>query len=171
MRSVLTFAAAAIAAGLIVPRYAETMHPRHTGGAAALRPARPAQPASSDPATVEVARDSSGHFRLQARVDGRVLDFVVDTGASVIALDADDAAALGIHPGASDYTVLLKTANGTVRAAPATLGLIEVGDIAIRNVSAVVLPPGTLSDNLLGMTFLSRLRRFDYSGGKMVLEQ
>jgi len=67
--------------------------------------------------------------------------------------------------------MLISTANGTVRAAPTTLDMIEVGDIMVRDVAAVVMPNGALSDNLLGLSFLSRLRHFEFSDGKMVLEQ
>jgi aspartyl protease family protein len=58
-----------------------------------------------------------------------------------------------------------------VRAAPTTLDRVEVGDIVVRDVTALVLPDEALSGNLLGLSFLSRLRRFEYSGGKLVLEQ
>jgi aspartyl protease family protein len=65
----------------------------------------------------------------------------------------------------------VKTANGTVRAAPTRLDEVEVGDIVLRDVAALVLPDAALSDNLLGLSFLSRLRRFEYTDGKLVLEQ
>jgi aspartyl protease family protein len=65
----------------------------------------------------------------------------------------------------------VQTANGTVRAAPVTINRVEIGSIAIRDVSAMVLPEGALADNLLGMTFLSRLHRYEYANGRLVLEQ
>jgi aspartyl protease family protein len=170
MRSVMSFAAAAIVAGIIVPRYAEHMQPRPAHHALTASVPNTA-PNSSEPDSVEVPRDDGGHFRVEGRIDGRALSFLVDTGATVIALTADDAADLGIHPAAADYTVLMRTANGVIRAAPATLGMVEIGDIMVHDVSAVVMPQGALSENLLGMSFLSRLRHFDYSDGKMVLEQ
>ena len=63
------------------------------------------------------------------------------------------------------------TANGTSRAAPVTLNKVEIGSIAIHDVSAMVMPENALSENLLGMTFLSRLQRYEYSNGRLVLEQ
>jgi len=96
---------------------------------------------------------------------------MLDTGASLIALRARDAAALGIHPVARDFTVEVKTANGSARAAAVELGMVEVGGLTVRNVAAVVSPDAALSENLLGLSFLSRLRRFEYSNGKIVLEQ
>jgi aspartyl protease family protein len=96
---------------------------------------------------------------------------MVDTGASVIALTVSDAARLGIRPAQRDFTVEVRTANGSVGAAPARLDKVEVGDLIVRDVAAVILPDGALSDNLLGLSFLSRLRRFEYSDGRLVLEQ
>jgi len=58
-----------------------------------------------------------------------------------------------------------------VRAAPVQLGMVEIEDLVAHDVDALVLPDRALSENLLGLSFLSRLRRFEYSGGKLVLEQ
>jgi aspartyl protease family protein len=96
---------------------------------------------------------------------------MVDTGASVIALTASAAATLGIHPTQRDFAAEVRTANGAVRAAPVRLDMVEIGDLVVRDVAAVVLPDEALSENLLGLSFLSRLRRFEYSDGKLVLEQ
>ncbi len=117
-------------------------------------------------------RDERGHFRVEGRIDGRRMEFMVDTGASVIALTADDAAMLGIHPAQREFTALVRTANGTVRAAPVELDMVEVGDHdAARRRRHGDAAKARLSDNLLGLTFLSRLRRYEYSDGKLVLEQ
>jgi len=174
MRSVIIFAAFALVAALIVPRYATQI----SFGAATSAPtmmaahtAAPAQPAASDSRAVAISPGSNGHFQVEGRVDGRPLSFMVDTGASVIALTERDAAALGIHPAESDYVAMVKTANGTVRAAPVELGMVEIDDIAVHDVAAVVLPDDALSDNLLGLSFLQRLHRFEYADGKLVLEQ
>jgi aspartyl protease family protein len=174
MRSILSFAALAVVAGMIVPRYAaqvDSAGPRPSKPIAVRQTADSLQTAARTSDAVVVPRDRFGHFRTDGRVDGRRLDFLIDTGASVIALTADDAASLGLHPGDSDYRVVLRTANGVVRAAQASLGMVEIGGILVRDVPAVVMPEGALSENLLGMSFLSRLRHFEYSEGKMVLEQ
>jgi aspartyl protease family protein len=118
-----------------------------------------------------VPRDARGHFQVEARVDGRSMGFMVDTGASVVALTSSDAARLGVRPAPRDYTIEAKTANGTVRAAPAQLDAVQIGGITVRDVPAMVLPDSVLSENLLGLSFLSRLRRFEYSNGRLVLEQ
>jgi aspartyl protease family protein len=177
MRPVLIFAALALVASLFVPRYLTQMNgarPVSNKAAPAMmaaRPATPAKTATTNARSVVVPADSRGHFEVEGRIDGRRMEFMVDTGASVIALTERDAATLGIHPAQSEYTTQVKTANGTVRAAPVQLGVVEIDDLAVRNVDAMVLPDNALSDNLLGLSFLSRLRRFEYSDGKLVLEQ
>ncbi len=115
-------------------------------------------------------RCSNGHFFTQASVDGRRLDFMVDTGASTIALRESDAARLGIHPSERDYKHSVSTANGMVRAAFTELNRVDVGGVTVRNVAALILPDAALGQNLLGMTFLSKLR-WEQKNGKLVLEQ
>jgi aspartyl protease family protein len=172
MRFIITFAAIALVAGMIIPQFATQMYtPRPPHKLMAARQTTSAEPLSSSADAVVVQPDAMGHFRVEGRVDGRVLQFVVDTGASVIALTSDDAASLGIHPAESEFRAVVKTANGTVHAAPVQLSMVEIGNLTVRDVGAMVLPEGVLSDNLLGLSFLSRLRRFEYADGKMVLEQ
>jgi aspartyl protease family protein len=172
MRFVLTVAAVALAAAVIVPRYAARMN---LGAAApammAARPDNPSPLTSANSRSVVIAPGRGGHFLVEGHVDGRRLDFMVDTGASVIALTERDAAMLGIHPAARDYTATVRTANGNTRAAPVELNMVEIDDIVVRNVAALVMPDSALSDNLLGLSFLQRLRRFEYADGKLVLEQ
>ena len=172
MRAVVTFAALALAAGVIVPRYAAQSSAGHA--LPALLTAHPqvqTAPPSSNSRSVIISPIGNGHFQVEGRIDGRRMDFMVDTGASMIALTARDAAMLGIHPAERDYTATVRTANGMVRAAPVQLDMVEIDDVMVRNVGAMVMPEGALSDNLLGMTFLSRLHRFEYADGKLVLEQ
>jgi len=171
MRSIFTFACLALVAGMIVPRYAAQFDSARPASGAARQTADSANPAAQTSDSVIVARDRLGHFRAEGRIDGRRLDFLIDTGASVVVLTANDAATLGLHPGESEYRVTLKTANGVVHAAPTALGMVEIGGIIVRDVPAVVMPDGVLSENLLGMSFLTRLRHFEYSEGKMVLER
>jgi aspartyl protease family protein len=171
MRFVITFAAVTLVAGMIVPQFVTKMYtPRAPHKLMTARPATLVEPAHR-PDSVVVPPDAVGHFRVEGRVDGLIVQFVVDTGASVVALTTDDAASLGIHPAVSDFRALVKTANGTVRAAPVQLNMVEVGNLTVRDVAAIILPSGALSDNLLGLSFLSRLRHFEYTDGKMILEQ
>jgi aspartyl protease family protein len=71
----------------------------------------------------------------------------------------------------ADYTATVSTANGQVKAARATIERFELGGITVYDVPALVLPDEALNVNLLGVSFLSRLKRYEYAGGRMVLEQ
>ena len=168
-------AAVAVVAALIVPRYfAKFDATQGVHSAAAMQAARPTsapQPAAVDSRSVTLSRNAQGHFQVNGIVNGRRMNFMVDTGASVIALTARDAASFGVHPAERDFTVQVKTANGMVKAAPVELDMVEIEDIMVRNVAAVVMPDGVLADNLLGMSFLTRLHRWQFADGKLVLEQ
>ena len=130
-----------------------------------------AMPADAVARRVALSPDNRGHFQADARVDGREIGFLVDTGATVIALTEKDAARIGIRPFDSDYTTQVNTANGPAKAARARINRIEIGGVVVRDVEALVMPDKALGQNLLGMAFLSRLKRFEYSGGRLVLEQ
>lgn len=120
--------------------------------------------------SVAIARDDRGHFQVGGRIDGRRVDFMVDTGASVIALTEAEARRLGIYPARNDFTAQVRTANGTVNAAPVMLSSVDIDGLVVRNVQALVVPGKALSENLLGLSYLTRLKRFEYAGGKLVLE-
>lgn len=174
MRAFVSLAVVALTAGVMVPRYLS----QHGQGVSvapptmiAARSDAAAAPNPNNMRSIVLAADSHGHFRVDARVDARPMDFVVDTGATMVALTARSAATLGIHPAFNDYTIGVQTANGMARAAPVTIDRLEIGSIAIRDVSAMVMPEGALGENLLGMTFLSRLHRYEYANGRLVLEQ
>jgi aspartyl protease family protein len=175
MRSILAFAVMALAVGVVTPKlfeYGRSVRSEPPPVAMKAASAVPeAAPTSYSSRSVVIAPDRQGHFRVEARVDGRRLDFMIDTGASVIALTARDAARIGVRPRRDDFKATVKTANGSVKAAPTQLSSVEVDGITVRGVPALVLPEEALSENLLGLSFLSRLRRFEYARGKLVLEQ
>jgi aspartyl protease family protein len=172
MRSIIVLAVVALVGAGLAPRYLDRM-----AGNAVAPPAPALQPAAAPPAysggprTVVVERDMRGHFAVAGAVDGRRIDFMVDTGASVIALTERDAGRLGYHPATRDYTLRMRTANGIAQAAPVKLDMVEIGGVMVRNVDAIVMPEEALSENLLGLSFLSRLRRFEYREGRLVLEE
>jgi len=169
MRQLLVIAGLFLALGTIFTGYAERALDVPPAPKA---DAPPAMPQSRNPGrTVVIPRDSRGHFQVDGRVDGKRIEFMVDTGASVIALTARDAARLGIRPTSREFTAEVKTANGTVRAARTQLNRVEIDDVTVRDVAALVVPDEALSESLLGLSFLSKLRRFEYSNGKLVLEQ
>jgi aspartyl protease family protein len=133
--------------------------------------ARPVTPTQDGLRSLSISRDPRGHFQTEGRIDGQRMNFMVDTGASVVALNESSAARFGLHPTPAQYTANVATANGTVKAARTRIEMLEVGDLIVRDVDAMVLPDEALSENLLGLSFLSKLKRFEYANGKMVLEQ
>ena len=172
MRQILIFAAAVLIVGGFVARFADhavNETPQAAAVQAAPQTSGP-EPTSSGHGMI-LDSDPRGHFRVDARVDGRRLDFMVDTGASLVILRESDAAYLGIRPMPVDYKATVATANGKIKAAPAKLSRIEIGSITVFDVPALVLPDEALSQNLLGVSFLSKLRRYEYANGRLVLEQ
>ena len=171
MRQILILAVAVLAIGGFAARYLDQtamQQPAH----AAVQPnietnLRPAT--SSRSLTLESGQ--GGHYPVEARIEGRRIDFIVDTGASLVILRESDAAQIGVRPMRSDYTAIVSTANGQIKAARASLDRVEVGGITVENVQALVLPDEALGKNLLGMSFLSRLKRYEVANGRMVLEQ
>jgi aspartyl protease family protein len=127
--------------------------------------------AGADGRRMVLDADRSGHFMVEATINGRAITAMVDTGASTVALSAETARKLGISPARSDFNAPLSTANGVVAAAPVTLDEVRVGNLRLRNVSAVVVPEGLLPVDLLGMSFLGRLSKFELSGPRLVLSQ
>jgi aspartyl protease family protein len=164
-------------AGLILVRQMEKSKPAGGDGANAMAMATkkpgsppPASSSNNNYRSVTLLSDRLGHFQTNLQVDGRAIDFLVDTGASSVALRESDAARLGIHPSARDYNVMMQTANGIGKAARVRLNRVELKGITIYDVQAVVVPDAALSTNLLGMSFLSRVK-WTHEHGKLVLEQ
>jgi aspartyl protease family protein len=172
MRGLMPFAIIACLLAGFAPRLADRVGGRHPAGAgSAPDPSLVAPAVAAGPRSVVIAPAANGHFDVEGMVDGRRLNFIVDTGASVVTLNSEDAARLGLHPAERDFTAALSTANGVIRGAPVRLNMVEVGDIMVRDVAAVIVPVEALPTNLLGLTFLSRLHHFDYRDGKLRLEE
>ena len=172
MRQILFLSVAVLVGGGYLARYADkTVVEAPAPQAAAVEVSAQPMQASTGQHRMELTSGRDGHFRVDARVDGRHIGFMVDTGASLVILRETDAAQVGLHPMPRDYTAIVSTANGRIKAAPAKLERIEVGDITVFDVPALVLPDEALSTNLLGVAFLSRLRRYEFADGRMLLEQ
>ena len=170
MRALVIFFCAAAAIGIGMVRKIDQSTGQSSAMVTPLAAASTPQQTSSGYRTVTLQRDRRGHFQVEARVEGRPVEFMVDTGASMIALRETAAARLGIHPSARDYTVRTQTANGLGKAARVQLNRVEVNGITVRDVEAFVVPDEQLSVNLLGMSFLSRVK-WTHDRGRLVLEQ
>jgi len=121
--------------------------------------------------TVELKATSNGHFVTKAEINGRAIEVMVDTGATIVALTYEDAERAGVFVRESDFTQRVSTANGYARVAPIELERISIGDILVRNVRAAVAEPGRLQQSLLGMTFLGKLTRTEMSRGVLILAE
>jgi aspartyl protease family protein len=165
---------AAIMAGLgtFMAQMADKITPAPASATTASSKAAPVEtPVQRAGRSLNIPRDPRGHFRVDGRIDGQRIAFMVDTGASVVALNETTAARFGLRPPPGEYKATVSTANGTVKAARARLAMVDLGGIIVRDVDAMVLPDEALSENLLGLSFLSKLKRFEYANGLMVLEQ
>ncbi len=118
---------------------------------------------------VRIAASKDFHFYVDADVNRRSAKFLVDTGASFVALRDSDAHAVGIYVSAADYTYPVRTANGETKAAMVTIDEIDIDGIRLDGVKAFVLKDDQLAVNLLGMSFLSRLESVEARGGELIL--
>lgn len=118
-----------------------------------------------------IRRESDGHYWTRANVDGSSIHFLVDTGASVVALTWNDAKRLRLKPENLDYTWIISTANGETKAASILVESIKVGNVEVRNVEAMILKEGALKNSLLGMSFLGQLYSYEFKGNTMIIRQ
>jgi aspartyl protease family protein len=170
MRNILITAGIIAGLGVFMAQMADKITPAPASASAVANIATDAPPQNGT-RSLSIPRDARGHFAAEGRIDGQRLAFMIDTGASVVALNESSAARFGLRPTPGQYTAAVTTANGTVKAARMRLPMVEVGDLIVRDVDAMVLPDRALSENLLGLSFLSKLKRFAYANGQMVLEQ
>lgn len=111
-----------------------------------------------------------GHFHLQAVVNDAPIDFIVDTGATHIALSRRDAQAIGLDPDRLRFSGVAVTANGRVQTAPVTIDRLAIGEIVDRDVPAVVID-SQLQDSLLGMSYLRRFATISFQNDMLILER
>ena len=170
MRNIMIFAAFIAGLGTLMAQMADKMAPALAHGVPA-KAAVVGTVAQAGSRSISIPRDGRGHFETEGRIDGQRIGFMIDTGASMIALNETSAARFGLRPSRNDYNATVTTANGTIKAARTRLAMVDVGGLVVRDVDATVLPDEALSENLLGLSFLSKLKRFEYANGQMVLEQ
>lgn len=118
---------------------------------------------------VRIRRQPNGHFAARTIVNGRTMMMLVDTGASSIVLKASDARTAGIDVNQLNFKVPVRTANGIAYAASTRINEIAVGSITMYDMDVMVAKPGALSESLLGMNFLTRLRSYEFSGDFLTL--
>ena len=115
--------------------------------------------------------DGRGHFVTNAKMNGRNVEVLVDTGATSVAINKKTARRLGIMLKPSDFKYTVNTANGSTMAAGAVIDRIQIGNVTVRNVQAAVLDDKALGSTLLGMSFLGKLSSFEVKNQEMLLVQ
>lgn len=118
---------------------------------------------------VRLRKRPNGHFVANGNVNGARMTMLIDTGASTVVLKPADADRAGIDVSGLSYTTPVSTANGTTFAAPIRIRSISIGGIVIQDIQGLVAKPGNLNESLLGMSFLRRLRSYEFSGDFLTL--
>lgn len=129
--------------------------------------AAPVEPVALTGSKVRLQADARGHFVSEFKLNGRRVMGLVDTGASAVALNLSTARRLGLDVG--EFSGSAQTANGTIKAARATIKTLSIGRVEARDVEAMVLEDRALDGMLVGMSFLKRLRSFEVKDGALVL--
>ena len=119
--------------------------------------------------TISVRPD--GHYWTRALVNKKAsVEFMVDTGASVVALTYKDAQKMGLRPESLDYKWEIRTAGGITKGASVRIESIQINQVHVRNVDAMVLR-NDLDQSLLGMSFLRELYSYEFRGDRMIIKQ
>lgn len=163
---------AAVASALAAAQAVSVLDSRSKAAVAEAAPAiaavaaTPATPASG--AAASLAKAADGHFWAEASVNGKRVRFLVDTGATTVALTAEDAKRLGLDLDELTFDRPVMTAAGQAEAAMVELDYISVAGARVEKVQALVLKEG-LSASLLGMSYLGRLSRFEATPTALIL--
>ncbi len=131
-------------------------------------PATAAAATLGDAGAAQLTKGPDGHFWAEAKVDGRAVRFLVDTGATAVSLSKADAQRLGIDVAKLNYEYDVVTADGRTRAASVKLGSVAIAGAKVANVDALVIESG-LETSLLGMSYLGRLSRFEATPRSLIL--
>jgi aspartyl protease family protein len=121
-------------------------------------------------AATELNAGPSGHFIVDAEINGKDIKVMVDTGATAVALSYEDAKTAGLKPGSLEFDVPVATANGMTKAAKVKLRKVAIDGVKVTDVDGLVLPKGVMRGSLLGMSFLGRLDSFKVEDGVLYLK-
>ena len=122
--------------------------------------------------TVVITKNSQhDHFSIDGLINTQSTSFILDTGASTVVLTYDTAKRLGLLAGEESYTQIVSTANGLTKVAPIRIGELRIGSLVLQDVKASVARQGELDVNLLGMSFLSRLKSYSVESDQLTMRQ
>ena len=127
-----------------------------------------AQVAEGEARETMLERRSDGHFYVDAEVNGELVNFVIDTGATDVVLPVDTARRLGISFSESEFVVIGRGASGPVRGKVIKLDKVSVDGKAVRNIDAAIAEG--LDQPLLGQAYLSRISSVEMSKDHMRLQ-
>lgn len=119
-----------------------------------------AKPSASHAGQTVLTMGPGGHYEGTFRMNGKPVEAMVDTGASLVAINISTARRLGFSPAALDFRHVVNTANGSIKAAHIVLDRVEIGSIRVREVDAFVLDDKALSSTLVGMSFMKKLKSY-----------
>ena len=128
----------------------------------------PRQSFAQDDRQISVPQSPDGHYYLTLKINDANVRFVVDTGATEMVLNIDDARRAGIDVDNLAYLGRANTANGVVRTASVRLETVELGSVLDRNFPSSV-NGGQMDGSLLGMTYLSRFDTLEIKDRELVL--
>ena len=120
---------------------------------------------------VAVTADGRGHFSTTFKLNGRQVDGMIDTGATLVAVNTSTARRIGLSLNPSDFSHEVNTANGSIKAAVVMIDRLQIGSISVDGVQAIVLDDKALRTNLIGMSFLNRLGKYQAENGTLLLVQ
>jgi len=155
-----------LATGWLYQDQARDMVLRVAGG---LAPGRPVTVSDETGQAVLIRKSLNGHFQAAGAVNGEPVIFLIDTGATSIALSHEDALRIGFTDADLNYTLIINTANGQARAAPVRLDTVTVGSVVRSGLRAMVAEPDRLDQSLLGMNFISSLTAFEMRRDEVIL--
>ena len=118
-------------------------------------------------AEVVLQRNRQGHYVTSGEINGLPVTFILDTGATGVAVPSAVAQRLGLQPGRAFST---QTANGLSVSYAVNLDRVSVGGIALSEVAASITPGLTTNEVLLGMSFLKHIE-FTQRGDQLILRQ
>lgn len=151
----------------------EPQAPPTTVAKAEIRTSQPVEPPTEVllGRKVRIEADQFGHFNADFRLNGRSVDAMIDTGATLVAMNASTARRVGIKIMPTDFKYTVRTANGETRAAGVKIERLQIGRILVENVDAVVLDDKALDGTLIGVSFLNRLAKYQVENGALLLVQ
>lgn len=165
MNQIFIIAAAVVGCAIAAPKLVNLLEGNNTENV------NSASTRSQGPKTATGYRNSGGQFDFNSSMNGIHINVLVDTGASSVTINRSTARRIGINVSDNDFNNFANTANGRTSYAHAVIKKIRINGIVVKNVPAAVLKDKSLDHALLGMSFLNKLKKFEFKGNRLKLIQ